>query len=586
MRAPSQEVVAGSGRHIYAYCNVRSNQVLYSLSRKLKDSSLEQLPDVGANHKPPTIRPDLWKPLYSVTLPSPEQGLRLFKRLKDWRKLHELCWEPPSYLSNPYTEKQIAEMKEKLENRGGSKKETVFDLIKRQKKKMKQKIVMNQKANSIADLAAVLIEQEEQGTLTAEKRQKELELKLKDEFELIYKLAEEYEEGGLKKLDDEIEIMRAMRREGVDGFKNKLLEKSNLAKERRQKMLYANAAVREAKAFVNLPSATRQKEIDHWRTIAEIGEYSKPGEWKEFRDREFWSDSAFVATMQREYGQTWERIAVACRAEGYRVPGRELEGETKAVSGDGILAAKKETEPQPSPENVQQVSAREKEGEESDYKTIVPRFPPRLDRAGFPLQESPKRASAKYALMRENAPIFTTKGVKIEWANFLDAEFAQAWPEAVEHEPMGGKREKYEAIQQQREERKSRHELRLAEMVELKREEMDLPQERSQEDILLEEIEEESRQEKTPEESAAEMAAAEDLEAREAAARESAIQTLKDIRNRQRLPPQLESIQSEILARVQAKAIEERWRGAPRRPQVSSSVEQQSADSTSAPPAQ
>lgn len=561
---------------------------MQSLSHE-QDSVLTQLPDVGANNKPPTIRPDLWKPLYSVTLPSSEQGLRLFRKLKEWRKLHELCWEPPSYLSEPYTEKQIEEMKRKLESRGGSKRETVFDIIKRQKKKMKQKIVMNQKANSIADLAAVLIEQEEQGSRLAMERQQEFETMVKSELDFMLQLAEEFEHGGLKKMDDEIDLIREMRKEGVDGLKAKLLEKSDHVKLRRRKMLYAQAVVREAKEFAKLSPVEKHREIDHWKTVVEIGDVAKPEEWMQFRKREFWTDGAFAATMQREYDQTWEQVAVACRAEGYQVPQPEPEPEAETGSEDAKVADK-----------IQEATGKgEVVVEPIDYKTIVPRFPPWFGQFQdqFPARSmSRKRGPAYFANMRRNAPVFTTQGVKIKWANFLDAEFAQAWPEAVEHERMDGKKEMYENLQQRRTNRAEKYELDLAEMVELKRREMGLSREEPEEEAVLEALEGseemsaeegsegvdkevlEAQREKTAEESAAEVAAAEELEAMEAAARESAIETLKAVRQRRRLPPQLEGIQSELLARVQAKAIEEKWRGAPRLPYTPRRSKEQASD--------
>ncbi|KAK4505383.1 hypothetical protein PRZ48_003346 [Zasmidium cellare] len=699
MRKPSKKVVktvVGSGEHIYAYCNVKTNQVLYSLTSHLQDVSLDQLPDIGANYKPPTIRPDLWKPLFSVTLPSPEQGRGLFGKLKEWRKLHELNWEPPSYLSNPYTEKQIAEMKEKLENRGGSKKETVFDVIKRQKKKMKQKIVMNQKANSIADLAAVLIEQEDQGNVMAEERRRYLKRKIKSDFTLVFKLAEDYEQGGLKKLNDELDMMRAILREGVEGVEglNKdLQEAQRITRHRLKQMVYAHAVIQEATAFAQLSQAEREKEIDlwkalveaegsskpvekeelpkgtplsaaafaammhreyeqtweqiavasraegyraiaqeveaevkaeaqaaveaeaeaeakaesqakaqaafaeitpldrqrqidHWRTVVQIEEHFKPDEQDEFPERGFWKEAAFAAKMRREFDMTWEQVAGACRAEGYHLPNPKQKPQSKPESKpvgeetsttEAVQPGQQETklESRPASEETSAAEAvqpgqqvQKPEEEKIDYKTIIPCFPSELDSDKLLPRALPKRA-AKHAAVRRNQPIFTTKGVKVEWANFLDAEFAKAWPEAVEHQPMGGNREKYETVRAEKLEKRSKYQLELAEMVELKRKEMGLSQNESkeEEEDVLEDVDEEAPREKTLEESAAEIVAAEELEAKEAAARQSAIQTLRAIRRKQRLPPQLEGIQSEILARVQAAS-------APRRQVLSKPTDQ------------
>lgn len=184
---PPRPPLAVHGQNIYAYCHVRTNQVLYSLTRVLDSKqSLKQLPDLGANATPTSIRKDLWKPLFTLTLPpdptprTPDgkiladsekannllehaQGIDAFRRLREYRTLHELYWTPPEELSYNYTEADVEEVEEKLKKRGGSKKETAHDIIKREKKKMRRKAVMNQKANSVADLAEVLRNQEAAG---------------------------------------------------------------------------------------------------------------------------------------------------------------------------------------------------------------------------------------------------------------------------------------------------------------------------------------------------------------------------------------------------------------------------------------
>ena len=156
----------GQGQHIYAYCNIRTNQVIYSLTQVLRGQrNLKQLPEAGNNTRPPKLRKDLWRPLWTLTLPhgfqGEAQGLEAWKRLNALRYMHELYWTPPKELSRNHTEEEMEQLQERLEDRGGSKKENVYDLIKRQKKKLRLGKVMDQKANSIADLAAVLVEQEE-----------------------------------------------------------------------------------------------------------------------------------------------------------------------------------------------------------------------------------------------------------------------------------------------------------------------------------------------------------------------------------------------------------------------------------------
>jgi hypothetical protein len=56
----------------------------------------------------------------------------------------------------------------------------------------------------------------------------------------------------------------------------------------------------------------------------------------------------------------------------------------------------------------------------------------------FPAPRSiPKRGPLRARIERENAPVFSTEGIVIKWANHLDAEFAESWPETVDHQPMG-----------------------------------------------------------------------------------------------------------------------------------------------------
>lgn len=520
-------------------------------------------------------------------------------------------------------------MQEKLNNRGGSKKETVYDLIKREKKKLRQKIIMNQKANSIADLAAVLIAQEEKGTKLAESREKHLKRKINDDVRAIVQLAEDFENGGLQKIDDEVEMINTMLKEGVDGYKNQLRVRRDQYLQNRQKMEFATTAVREAKALAELSPKERQRQANYWKALVESQElavaegekrYAKPksGRDIDIRSKHVWTEEAFASTMHHEYKQTWEQIAVACRAEGYEMPALEPEPEPEPeleASSEHEVEATPESKPSaPKPETA------DKEPEEKkliDYKTILPCFPARLDPKQIEPKYLRKRGGRRYELGPNHRPIFTSEGVKVQWANFLDAEFAEAWPEAVQHERMDGKRERLELLQQKRDAKQEQHDMDLAEMVKFKRKEMGLAEEIVQEQVeedepdVLEEVAEDIAKEKTVEEGAqdvsektaaegpeeepiqvksveeeaaeyaAELAAKEELDAKEAAAREAAVQELKAVRQGRRLPPQLEGIQSEILARVQAKARKEGWKNASRLQQVS----QPPVENTPPPPA-
>lgn len=59
-------------------------------------------------------------------------------------------------MARPHTEEEIQILKDRLRDRGGSKRETVWNLLKRAKRKLRVRSIMDQKTTSIADLAYVL----------------------------------------------------------------------------------------------------------------------------------------------------------------------------------------------------------------------------------------------------------------------------------------------------------------------------------------------------------------------------------------------------------------------------------------------
>ena len=83
---------------------------------------------------PAALRKDLWTPLCHIELPNPDMGLLTFRRLREYRRLHEL-----SYPLSTVTQTEGP--------RAGQ-------LLPRKKR---IKVLMNQKANSIADMAASLL---------------------------------------------------------------------------------------------------------------------------------------------------------------------------------------------------------------------------------------------------------------------------------------------------------------------------------------------------------------------------------------------------------------------------------------------
>ncbi|KAL9124728.1 MAG: hypothetical protein Q9217_005975 [Psora testacea] len=134
-----QATPAKYGQHIYMYNNIHTNQVVYSLTRHLNNNkSLAQLPFLGKKTRPAKLRKDLWLPYCLASFPSPYAGLEAYRALREYRRLHETAYDP-DIITEKYGE-----------HRG--------QLLPTKKR---GKVLMDQKANSIADLAAVLLQQEE-----------------------------------------------------------------------------------------------------------------------------------------------------------------------------------------------------------------------------------------------------------------------------------------------------------------------------------------------------------------------------------------------------------------------------------------
>ncbi|KAF2818612.1 hypothetical protein CC86DRAFT_336750 [Ophiobolus disseminans] len=119
----------GKARHgeiVYIFRNTKSDQIIYSLSELLNEHHLDQLPFIGKHSKPPALRPDEWVPHCVLTFPTAEQGHNAYRKLREFRKLHELSWVK----TTPH--------------------------LKQMPIKQRIKHIMDQRANTSADIAAVL----------------------------------------------------------------------------------------------------------------------------------------------------------------------------------------------------------------------------------------------------------------------------------------------------------------------------------------------------------------------------------------------------------------------------------------------
>ncbi|KAH8425238.1 mitochondrial 54S ribosomal protein mL67 [Aspergillus melleus] len=149
------------GKNIFVYHNIRTNQVVYSLTRYLeKNSVLRQLVYHGKKTVPASLRKDMWVPYYSVHFNDSKIGLRAYHLLREFSMQRQLS--PPremitidqKYLDQkrPRDPEKAKEFNEKYEGKLGWLME----------KKDRARAMMDQKATSVADIAAVLEIQEEE----------------------------------------------------------------------------------------------------------------------------------------------------------------------------------------------------------------------------------------------------------------------------------------------------------------------------------------------------------------------------------------------------------------------------------------
>ncbi|KAE8356700.1 transcriptional regulation of mitochondrial recombination-domain-containing protein [Aspergillus coremiiformis] len=149
------------GKNIFVYHNLRTNQVVYSLTRYLeKTNVLRQMIYHGKKTVPASLRKDVWVPYYSVHFNEPKVGLRAYHLLREFSLQRQLS--PPRemititerYLNQkrPKSPTEAKEFDEKYAGKVGWLME----------KKDRARAVMDQKATSVADVSAVLAIQEQE----------------------------------------------------------------------------------------------------------------------------------------------------------------------------------------------------------------------------------------------------------------------------------------------------------------------------------------------------------------------------------------------------------------------------------------
>ncbi|KAI1935205.1 hypothetical protein LOZ66_005335 [Ophidiomyces ophidiicola] len=163
------------GRNIFVYNHLRTNQVVYSLSRTLEvsppykppilmtfstsDSSqrnnvLSQMIYHGKKTVPASLRKDMWVPFFSVHFPSPAAGIAAFKMLREFAVQRQLA-PPAAAITNTTESLARRRPRDPLAARQWDATWTPR-LGQIMPKKLRARALMDQKSTSVADLAAVL----------------------------------------------------------------------------------------------------------------------------------------------------------------------------------------------------------------------------------------------------------------------------------------------------------------------------------------------------------------------------------------------------------------------------------------------
>lgn len=391
-----------------------------------------QLPDLGPNLKPPSVRRDSWKPFWTVTFPDDDdgysQGLHAFRKLREWRMLHEFNSTPPRALARPFGQNAIKGLQRRLDDRGGSKTETVYDLIRRRKKSMRTRVVMDQKANSIADLAAVLIGQQHVGDTQRNARTR------KGDDQRNVQMA-----GWLLSLANTADIMIPKMEERLRKFEAVTTRPTDLAK--------AETGISKGQARRSIPRLERRLKAVRF-AVAAISEAKAkyiedaPGRATAAAKKAAKKAEEAVAGAGDTHAQ---KIGTIPESDSVR-QARETNPEAKNADTRTELSVD-DTDVEASHSGTEIVTRVEGKSdlvqgtEPSSHHDLQP-YLPSFDSQEIPFEILPKRAGnmgqdllSQIKKMRK--PIYSMKGVKIKWQDPLDAEYAAAWPELVTHEPMG-----------------------------------------------------------------------------------------------------------------------------------------------------
>ncbi|KAK5989109.1 Large ribosomal subunit protein mL67 [Cladobotryum mycophilum] len=143
----------GHGENIWIFTHRRSDQVIYSFTKKLDGfHDMKQLPFNGKKTKPAKLRKDYWAPLAHIQFQPGHGsvGRSVFQKLRELKHLHEVAW------TNEFRYKKTAEFNDADRKKIKEQKEKGIDYRPVRSKEERGVALNAQKQNAIADMAVVL----------------------------------------------------------------------------------------------------------------------------------------------------------------------------------------------------------------------------------------------------------------------------------------------------------------------------------------------------------------------------------------------------------------------------------------------
>ncbi|KAF9875562.1 hypothetical protein CkaCkLH20_06943 [Colletotrichum karsti] len=132
----------GHGTQIWVWSHMMTKQVVYSNTEVLNPRrALRQIPFNGKKCKQTKLRKDYWEPLALIELPkhAGAAGQSVMQKLREFRAMHELCWGDEITFRPRATDMNPDDDKKQVRSRWE-----------------RGRALNDQRANSIADMAAVL----------------------------------------------------------------------------------------------------------------------------------------------------------------------------------------------------------------------------------------------------------------------------------------------------------------------------------------------------------------------------------------------------------------------------------------------